>query len=80
MRSEVTERASPVQQYTDEVPATGAAARFPVLLSSKAALATLVSSDNNKQNHRRSRGETKEVVTLQKPPCRNLNTMVVSRT
>jgi hypothetical protein len=80
VRTQVTERASPVWWHADEVPATGTVARLPVLISSKAALATLVSSNSNRENHRRSSGETERVVTLQKPPCRSLNTMVVAGT
>lgn len=76
MRSEVTEKASPGQRHADEVPATGTVARLPVLMSSKATLAIIVSSINNKQNQRRS----SRVVSLQKPPCKNLNTMVISGT
>ena len=71
VRSEVTERVSPVRWQADEVPASGTVAKLPVLVSPKAALATVVSSNNNKQNHRRSSGETRKVVTSQKPPCRN---------
>lgn len=54
VKSEVTERKSQSSSVACKVPATGTVARLPVLMSSKAALATLVSSNNNRETHRRS--------------------------
>jgi len=67
-----------VQWHADEVPAIGSVARLPVFYELEDSLSNISELKQQQAKPQKKQWRNEENSTLQKPPRRNLNTMVIA--